>query len=31
LYWKSLDILERLGLGRQRWRDRGTLSAFDPV
>ncbi len=31
LYWKSLDILERVGLGRQRWRDRGTRSAFDPV
>jgi hypothetical protein len=31
VYWKSVDLLERIGLGRQRWRDRGTLSAFDPV
>ncbi|MBV9828775.1 MAG: phytanoyl-CoA dioxygenase family protein [Alphaproteobacteria bacterium] len=30
-YWKSLDALEQLGLGRQRWRDRGVLSAFDPA
>jgi len=31
LYWKSVDLLERWGLGRQRWRDRGELSAFDPA
>jgi hypothetical protein len=31
LYWKSVDLMERLGVGRQRWRDRGRLSAFDPV
>jgi hypothetical protein len=31
LYWKSVDLLERFGLGRQRWRARGSLSAFDPV
>lgn len=31
LYWRSVDLLERLGLGRQRWRDRGVLSAFDPA
>jgi hypothetical protein len=30
LYWKSLDFLEAIGLGRQRWRPRGLLSAFDP-
>jgi hypothetical protein len=30
-YWKSVDLLERIGLGRQRWRSRGSLSAFDPV
>jgi hypothetical protein len=30
-YWKSVDLLARLGLGRQRWRDRGTVSAFDPA
>ncbi len=30
-YWKSVDLLERLGLGRQRWRSRGSLSAFDPA
>jgi hypothetical protein len=31
LYWKSVDLLERFGLGRQRWRARGSLSAFDPA
>ena len=31
LYWKSVDLLESLGLGRQRWRARGSLSAFDPA
>jgi Phytanoyl-CoA dioxygenase (PhyH) len=31
LYWKSVDLLARLGLGRQRWRARGILSAFDPA
>jgi hypothetical protein len=31
LYWKSVDLLERLGLGRQRWRKRASVSAFDPA
>jgi hypothetical protein len=31
LYWHSVDLLERLGLGRQRWRARGELSPFDPA
>ena len=31
LYWNALDLLERIGLGRQRWRRRGDLSAFDPA
>ena len=31
LYWKSVDLLDKLGLGRQRWRARGDLSAFDPA
>jgi hypothetical protein len=31
LYWKSVDLLAALGLGRQRWRPRGAVSAFDPV
>lgn len=31
LYWKSVDMLASLGLGRQRWRPRGELSAFDPA
>jgi Phytanoyl-CoA dioxygenase (PhyH) len=31
LYWKSVDLIERLGLGHQRWRARGELSAFDPA
>ena len=31
LYWKSVDLLERLGLGRQRWRARDDVSAFDPT
>jgi hypothetical protein len=30
-YWKSVDLLESLGLGHQRWRARGELSAFDPA
>ena len=29
LYWKSMDLLERLNLGRQRWRARDNVSAFD--
>jgi hypothetical protein len=31
LYWKSVDFLESVGLGHQRWRARGSLSAFDPA
>jgi len=31
LYWRSVDVIEALGLGRQRWRARGDLSAFDPA
>ncbi|HEV8677968.1 MAG TPA: phytanoyl-CoA dioxygenase family protein [Stellaceae bacterium] len=31
LYWKSVDLLERFGLGHQRWRRRGLRSAFDPA
>lgn len=31
LYWRSIDLLERLGLARQRWRCRGSLSALDPA
>jgi hypothetical protein len=31
LHWRSVDLLEALGLGRQRWRRRGDLSAFDPA
>jgi Phytanoyl-CoA dioxygenase (PhyH) len=31
LYWEAVDFLERLGLGHQRWRRRGPLSAFDPA
>jgi hypothetical protein len=30
-YWKSVDLLERIGVGRQRWRSRGSLCAFDPA
>jgi len=30
-HWKSLDLMEAAGLGRQRWRDRGHRSAFDPA
>jgi hypothetical protein len=30
-YWKSVDMLERLGLGHQRWRARDSVSAFDPA
>ncbi|HEX6441748.1 MAG TPA: phytanoyl-CoA dioxygenase family protein, partial [Stellaceae bacterium] len=26
LYWKSVDLLETLGLGRQRWHARGSIS-----
>jgi hypothetical protein len=29
LYWKSVDLLARFGLGRQRWRPCGAVSAFD--
>jgi len=31
VYWKSVDLLERMGLGRQRWRPRAAVSAFDPA
>ena len=31
LYWHSVDLLQRLGLGHQRWQPRGLLSAFDPA
>jgi hypothetical protein len=31
LYWRSVDLMERFGLGRQRWRARGELSPFDPA
>ena len=31
LYWKSVDLLERFGLGRQRWRARDAVCAFDPA
>ncbi len=31
MHWKSLDILARLGLGRQRWHPRASVSAFDPA
>ena len=31
LYWNSVDLLARIGLGRQRWQARGRLSAFDPA
>ena len=31
LYWRSVDLLEAVGLGRQRWRARDATSAFDPV
>lgn len=31
LYWRSVDLLERLGLGKQRWRACGELSPFDPA
>jgi Phytanoyl-CoA dioxygenase (PhyH) len=30
-YWQSVDVMEAVGLGRQRWRPRGELSAFDPA
>ena len=29
LYWQAVDLLARFGLGRQRWRPCGPLSAFD--
>jgi Phytanoyl-CoA dioxygenase (PhyH) len=29
VYWKSVDLLARFGLGRQRWRPCGPASAFD--
>jgi hypothetical protein len=28
-YWKSVDLIARVGLGRQRWRACGAVSAFD--
>ncbi len=28
-YWRSVDLLACLGLGRQRWRPCGSVSAFD--
>src|SRR4029077_10753440 len=31
LYWKSVDFHESVGLGHQRWRARGSRSAFDPA
>jgi hypothetical protein len=31
LYWRSVDLLARLRLGRQRWRRRDAVSAFDPA
>jgi hypothetical protein len=31
LYWQSVDAIERLGFGHQRWRARGELSPFDPA
>jgi phytanoyl-CoA dioxygenase PhyH len=31
LYWKSVDLLARFGLGRQRWHPRDRVSAFDPA
>jgi hypothetical protein len=30
VYWKSVDLLAKLGLGHQRWRPRAAASAFDP-
>jgi hypothetical protein len=31
LYWRSLDLLAAVRLGRQRWRPRPMTSAFDPA
>ncbi len=31
VYWKSVDLLENLGFGHQRWRPRTAISAFDPA
>lgn len=31
LYWQSVDLLERIGFGHQRWRSRAPVSAFDPA
>ncbi len=31
LYWRAVDLLERFGIGRQRWRARDDVSAFDPA
>ena len=31
IYWQSVDLLERVGFGHQRWRSRGAISAFDPA
>jgi phytanoyl-CoA dioxygenase PhyH len=30
LYWRAVDLMERAGLGRQRWRARAAASPFDP-
>jgi len=30
-YWKSVDLLESVGLGRHHRRAPGSLSAFDPA
>jgi hypothetical protein len=30
-YWQAMDLLERWQLGRQRWRARADVSAFDPA
>jgi hypothetical protein len=30
IHWRILDLVERAGLGRHRWRPSGEMSAFDP-
>src|SRR5581483_10234586 len=30
-HWQALDLIAALGLGRQRWRPRAPVSAFDPA
>ncbi|HEV2336095.1 MAG TPA: phytanoyl-CoA dioxygenase family protein [Stellaceae bacterium] len=30
IHWRLLDLAERAGLGRHRWRPSGEISAFDP-